>query len=126
MANLKSVIIPPTMLRELVLKLWKRSRELKNEEEIVTKSDPYMQPGRVKENAEFTDDTVEDIEKTIQQARLNIIQAARLEIRKALAKVRIGTYGICETCKSPIDLSRLKAFPQATKCLDCSRKAEDE
>lgn len=125
MANLKSMIVPPTILRELVIKLWKRSKELKREEELVTQSDPYLQPGRVNENPEMVDDTVEDIEKNIQQARLDIIQRARIDIRRALAKIRIGTYGICDTCKKPIDISRLRAFPQATRCVDCSRKEED-
>lgn len=124
MADLKSMIVPPTIFKELLNKLWKRNRELKKEEKLVKEADPYMQEGRDNQNAELTDDTVEDVEKTINAARLDLIQTAGLEIRKALAKVRIGTYGFCEMCKKPIDIARLKAFPQATTCFGCSKKSE--
>ena len=123
MTDLKSVIIPPVVLRDLVVRLWKRSKELKKEEEMVKQADPYMQEER-SDNSELADTTAGDVEKNIQDARLNLIQSARLEIRKALAKVKIGTYGSCDICKKPIDLARLKVFPQATKCFDCSKKSE--
>ena len=122
MQELRKIVVPPAMLRDLVLRLWKRNKELKKEEDMVKEADPFMQDER-RDTSEGADNTAGDVEKNIQDARLNLIQGARLEIRKALAKVRIGTYGICEVCKKPIDLARLKAFPQATKCFDCSRKA---
>ncbi len=121
MAELKKMVVPPLMLRDLVLRLWKRSKELKKEEELVKQSDPLLQEESA-DRSESAESTAVDVEKNIHDARLNLIQGARLEIRKALAKVRIGTYGICEVCKKPIDLARLKAFPQATKCFDCAKK----
>lgn len=123
MSDLKKVVVPPTVLRDLVLRLWKRNKELKKEEELVKQADPFMQEER-SDTSEAVDNSAGDVEKTIHEARLDLIQSARLEIRKALAKVRIGTYGVCENCKNPIDLARLKAFPQATKCFDCSKKSE--
>lgn len=123
MPELRKMIVPPTMLKDLVFRLWRRSKELKKEEEMVKQADPFMQEERA-DTSENVDNSAGDVEKTIHEARLDLIQSARLEIRKALAKVRIGTYGVCENCKKPIDLARLKAFPQATKCFDCSRKAE--
>lgn len=123
MASLiKSIIVPPTLFRDLVIRLWKRSKELKKEEEMVKSADPFMSDERA-DTSEGADVTSGDVEKTIQEARLDLIQSARLEIRKALAKVRIGTYGGCEICKKPIDLARLKAFPQATMCFECSNKS---
>jgi len=126
MANGKTIKVPPMLLKELFERLWRRSKELKHEEKAVVAADPYMQEGRENQNAELADDTIEDIEKTIQTVRLDLIQSARLEIRKALAKMKIGTYGMCEVCKRPIDIARLKAFPQATMCLKCSKEAEGE
>jgi DnaK suppressor protein len=125
MANLKSMVVPPTILRDLVIRLWKRSKELKKEEEMVKEVDPLMQAERA-DVSESADVVSGDIEKTIQDARLDLIQSARLQIRQALAKVRIGTYGICETCKAPIDLARLRAFPQATTCFECAKKSNNE
>jgi DnaK suppressor protein len=121
MPELKKMVVPPLLLRDLVLRLWKRSKELRKEEELVKQSDPLLQEENA-DRSESAESTAVDVEKNIHDVRLNLIQGARLEIRKALAKVRIGTYGICEACKSPIDLARLKAFPQATMCFDCAQK----
>lgn len=125
MLDTKKFAIPPALLKDLVLRLWKRSKELKKEEELLIKSDPLMQE-ESSDRSESAETTAIDVEKTIQDARLSLVQNARLEIRRALAKVRIGTYGICEVCKKPIDIARLKAFPQATKCFDCSKKEAQE
>ncbi len=121
MLDTKKLAVPPTLLRDLVLRLWKRNKELKKEEELLVKSDPLMQE-ESDDRSESAESNAVDVEKAIQDARLNLVQSARLEIRKALAKVRIGTYGVCEVCKKPIDLARLKAFPQAVKCFECSKK----
>ena len=48
----------------------------------------------------------------------------RLELRlqaidQALEKIEKGTYGICERCGQEIELERLKACPEAKKCLGC-------
>ena len=43
---------------------------------------------------------------------------------RALARLLDGTYGICESCGSPIGKNRLQAFPRATLCLPCKSKQE--
>jgi RNA polymerase-binding protein DksA len=48
--------------------------------------------------------------------------ASRVElsqIRKALARLDRGQYGICEACNQPIAAKRLQALPCAAKCLRC-------
>ena len=125
MRDRKSIIVPPPIFRDLVARLWKRSKELKKEEEMVKEADPFMQAERA-DASENADTTSGDVEKTIQEARLNLIQSARLELRRAMAKVKIGTYGICESCKKPIGLPRLKVFPQATTCFECAKKSVSE
>lgn len=45
-------------------------------------------------------------------------------ITKALEKMREGTYGKCEGCKSAIPLGRLQALPYATCCIKCQRELE--
>lgn len=124
MLNTKKLTVPPALFRDLVLRLWKRNKQLKKEEEMLVKSDPLMQE-ESDDRSELAESNAVDVEKSIQDARLDLVQSARLEIKKALAKVRIGTYGICEVCKKPIDIARLKAFPQADKCFECSRKEKE-
>jgi DnaK suppressor protein len=45
-------------------------------------------------------------------------------IENALAKMDENRYGVCEACDCSIPLSRLRALPYATYCIDCKRKAE--
>jgi DnaK suppressor protein len=46
-------------------------------------------------------------------------------IEKALERIREGSYGVCEVCSNKITLTRLKALPYATSCIECQRAAEN-
>ena len=46
------------------------------------------------------------------------------EIDDALAKIKAGTYGRCETCGKPITPLRLKVLPYASECILCARRGE--
>lgn len=58
----------------------------------------------------------DEIEREVEQATLAALDADRLEIDRALARVRIGTYGTCESCGEPIADERLEAMPAARRC----------
>jgi RNA polymerase-binding transcription factor DksA len=49
-------------------------------------------------------------------------QAGR--IRRALVRLRIGTYADCLTCAAPIAIKRLTAIPEVEACLSCQELAE--
>jgi len=45
----------------------------------------------------------------------------RLEkVKKAIDKIKNGSYGICEKCFNPIEPERLKIDPAVTTCKKCS------
>ncbi|MEK6247621.1 MAG: TraR/DksA family transcriptional regulator [Planctomycetales bacterium] len=46
-------------------------------------------------------------------------------IEKALEQMREGSYGICEHCQKKIPLTRIKALPYATTCIECQRLMEE-
>ena len=46
------------------------------------------------------------------------------EIDIALAKIKEGTYSICEMCEEIIGVHRLKVKPHAKYCIDCREIAE--
>jgi DnaK suppressor protein len=48
-----------------------------------------------------------------------------LKVKKALARIEIGTFGICESCGEDISFDRLKARPVTTQCIDCKTKEEN-
>jgi RNA polymerase-binding transcription factor DksA len=53
------------------------------------------------------------------------ILASRLaSLRRAAEKVGEGTYGRCDDCARPITVARLRAIPEATRCVFCAEQAE--
>ena len=46
------------------------------------------------------------------------------KIKKALARIENGTFGICEKCGEDISKQRLNARPVTTQCIECKTKEE--
>src|SRR5215471_5745354 len=46
------------------------------------------------------------------------------QIERALARMKQGTYGLCEHCQGKIPVARLNALPYSTTCVDCQREME--
>ena len=42
------------------------------------------------------------------------------QIGQALKRIAEGTYGVCTQCGADIDPKRLKALPNATRCISCA------
>jgi DnaK suppressor protein len=47
------------------------------------------------------------------------------EIEAALARIKAGEYGVCETCDNPIREVRLQALPWARLCIRCADRGSD-
>jgi RNA polymerase-binding transcription factor DksA len=45
-------------------------------------------------------------------------------VNRALQKMDLGTYRVCDRCGGPIDPARLKALPYATLCKPCQELME--
>jgi DnaK suppressor protein len=46
------------------------------------------------------------------------------ELELALLRLEAGTYGVCIDCQAVIPESRLKARPEAQRCMSCQEKIE--
>lgn len=46
------------------------------------------------------------------------------QIERAVQRMDAGTYGICESCTTPIGKARLQVFPRATLCVTCKQREE--
>ncbi|MDI6688592.1 MAG: RNA polymerase-binding protein DksA [Desulfobacterales bacterium] len=46
------------------------------------------------------------------------------KIKKALERIKDGTFCICERCGEKISMKRLKARPVATLCIECKTNEE--
>lgn len=40
-------------------------------------------------------------------------------IQAALSRIESGTYGLCDSCGEAIGEARLRAIPEATRCVEC-------
>ncbi|UCH35357.1 MAG: TraR/DksA C4-type zinc finger protein [Armatimonadota bacterium] len=67
----------------------------------------------------------ETFQKEKDQAVVEGIQNSLARVRNALAKIRRGTYGKCDTCGTPISHKRLRALPYATLCVECQGRREN-
>ncbi|MFP5327183.1 MAG: TraR/DksA family transcriptional regulator [Acidimicrobiia bacterium] len=78
-----------------------------------------MEPG----DTQFDDESGEGdplgMERERDLAMASQARSAIEEIDHALAKMELGTYGICENCQQPIMKERLKALPFASLCVAC-------
>ncbi len=93
-----------------------QARSLKAEAESLVEE---MEPGDI----QFDDESGEGGTVTVDRERDLALSAQALvavdEIDHALAKVGLGTYGICENCGRLIPKPRLEALPFARLCIDC-------
>jgi DnaK suppressor protein len=48
------------------------------------------------------------------------------QIERALARLKQGTYGLCEVCAGKIPVGRLNALPYSTLCINCQREMEKD
>lgn len=96
---------------------------IKRQNEI-DKDDPFSDTSRVMDNASPDTEAAEQFGHAKSTALANQIQRNIVQIRKALARVKIGKYGICEDCGKVIDTDRLVVYPEATLCAKCAAKRE--
>ena len=77
---------------------------------------------------ERTGDVLDAAADTVQdELNSQLIEAESRElsaINEAIARFDDGSYGNCDGCEKPIPLTRLRAIPYATECIECKRKAE--
>jgi DnaK suppressor protein len=46
------------------------------------------------------------------------------QIEGALARLKQGAYGVCESCQTKIPVARLNALPYTALCIECQRELE--
>lgn len=88
------------------------------------KEDPFADKTRLLDQA--SDDT--EAQSKAGHERVAALQkqltVALIETKKALTKIKIGKYGMCENCGKLIDTDRLAAMPTARLCVACEKKRE--
>jgi DnaK suppressor protein len=58
------------------------------------------------------------------EALRHLLAELQQDVEHALARLESGDYGVCEDCAQPIPPERLRALPEATRCVRCQRQSD--
>ncbi|OIP87158.1 hypothetical protein CO168_01145 [Candidatus Shapirobacteria bacterium CG_4_9_14_3_um_filter_36_12] len=115
--------IPNKFISPIRLYLERRLMELKFWQKKIKESDPFSDEQRTRDNS-FEEDLDEQVGHFESEVKAGFVKRQIVELRKALTRIKIGKYGICEKCKKSIDTDRLAIKPETTLCLMCEKNEE--
>ncbi len=95
--------------------------ELEKRKKKIAKDDPFRDTARVDDNAAPDVEADEQFGHARVSAIKEQIDRRMIQTKRALARIKIGKYGICENCGKMIDTDRLMAYPEATRCISCEK-----
>jgi RNA polymerase-binding transcription factor DksA len=99
-------------------------KKLEFRKKEIAKEDPFKNTARLADNASPDADAEEQFGHARTTAIKEQIDRKMIQTRKALTRIKIGKYGICEDCGKMIDTDRLVVYPEATLCASCQAKRE--
>src|SRR3990172_6322262 len=121
----EGVISFPAMLLTPVAKyLQDRLHTLEKRKKVIDSEDPFKDTNRLIDNASPDTDAAEQFGHARTSAIKEQLDRRTIQIRKALTRIKIGKYGICEDCGRMIDTDRLMVYPEATLCAEDQAKRE--
>ena len=113
----------PTKTLNLLKKyLLREQKEVDKSLKEVEEDDPALSEALAESSEPGTDSYIADIHNKTIVVKNSLIQISA-SIKKALSKIRNGTYGKCEKCDKQIEIGRLLAMPTAEYCLSDSKKS---
>src|SRR5690606_25537837 len=99
-------------------------KRLKRQKKSLTKEDPFSDTDRVDNNAAVDTEVAEQMGHERVQAIKLEVDKGLINIRKALTRIKVGSYGTCARCGKLIDTDRLAINPTAEYCVECEKKME--
>ena len=97
--------------------------KIKRTKKDLEKADPFKDENRTLENSE-EEDLDEQIGHFDSEVKVRFLTKRIVQIRKALTRMKLGKYGICESCGKMIDTERLSINPEVTTCVKCQKEKE--
>jgi DnaK suppressor protein len=104
--------------REARVLLERRRRQLVDELAALTK--PPEAGANLAFGKRIGEGTTEAVERISSTAAARSIATALADVERALEKLDIGSYGMCDRCGRQIPPERLEAIPSAVLCVSCS------
>lgn len=112
---------PSKILKPVWHYLKQEEKKLIRSKKDLEKEDPFADVSRVDDNAPDVD-AAEQFGHARVSALITEINKNLIRVRKALARIKIGHYGICKRCGKMIDTDRLAVDPTVEYCLECEKK----
>lgn len=117
--------IPKKLLAPVRDFLSNQLKKLEKRRAGLTIEDPFV-TGRSQNLASPDTSAADQFGHERSEAAVRELDRKIVQIRKALARIKIGNYGTCERCGQMIDTERLVVFPETTKCVKCEREEESK
>ena len=74
----------------------------------------------------MADMAADTYERELSMSIVSSEQEILYQIDDALKRLDDGSFGVCQQCSGPITMSRLKAVPYASMCIECQRAKEQK
>lgn len=117
------ISFPSKLTENIKVFLVKKLLKLKRSEKSLKANDPFSDEQRTGNNS-MEEDLDEQIGHFDTEIKVGFVKKQIVQIRKALTRLKIGKYGVCEKCGKMIDTDRLAVDPEVTICLYCERERE--
>lgn len=116
------ITFPKHILVPIQRFLQREEKQLEARKKVLEQEDPFSDTSRAGDNAAVDAEAAEQFGHARIEAMRREIDRRLIEIRKALTRIKIGSYGVCQDCGEMIDTERLTIKPEAGLCIKCERK----
>lgn len=113
---------PSRILKPLQNRLQSEESKLKKRRQELEAEDPFNDGDRVINNAAVDTDAAEESGHDRVAALKLEVDKTLINIRKTLTKIKLGRFGLCESCGGMIDTDRLAIDPTVSLCIRCAAK----
>ena len=113
-----------TKLRKFQKQLEDERRKIEDDLSHIAKKDGSVKNDYDAVYEDFGDDEEDNAQEYVNmEAKVSeeqVLEVKVLEIKKALERIKSGTYGKCVKCGVEIEEERLEAIPETQTCIKCS------
>jgi len=115
---------PMSIIKPIGDFLTREAKKLERRKKDLSDEDPFKDTSRVTDNASPDQEAAEQFGHQKVTAFQSQVNHRLIQVRKALARIKIGKYGLCEKCGRMIDTDRLMIMPESTLCAKCAKEKE--
>jgi RNA polymerase-binding transcription factor DksA len=117
-----TAIYPKKVLEPIKDFLEEREKKLDKQKQELSKEDPFANTDRLADNAAVDAGAWRKFGHASLEAVGSELEKGLINVRKALTLIKLGKYGMCQSCGQMIDTDRLAIDPTVTKCVKCAKK----